>query len=68
MHPTISYELAKARIADLHRQAERDRIAHAARRARRTQSRHNRPAHPASVLARRMLALLAPRPAPSQPE
>jgi hypothetical protein len=34
-NPTISYDLARARIAELHRQADRDALAHAARRARR---------------------------------
>jgi hypothetical protein len=33
-HPTVSYDLARARIAELHRQASRDALAHAARRAR----------------------------------
>lgn len=32
MHPAISYELAKARIADLRRQAQRDALARAATR------------------------------------
>ncbi|HYB47569.1 MAG TPA: hypothetical protein VED20_09475 [Streptosporangiaceae bacterium] len=30
MHPTISYELAQSRIADLHRQARRQALARAA--------------------------------------
>jgi len=30
MHPTISFELAQARIADLRRQAQRDALARAA--------------------------------------
>ncbi len=34
MHPTINYYLAQARIADMQRQADRDAIARAARRAR----------------------------------
>ena len=34
MHPTISYDLAHARIADLRRHAQRDTLARAARRAR----------------------------------
>lgn len=33
MHPAISYELATARIAGLHRQAQRDALARAAARA-----------------------------------
>jgi hypothetical protein len=38
MHPTLQYELMNARIADLHRQAQRDRTARAAIRSRRTQA------------------------------
>ena len=34
MHPTISYQLAQARIADLFQHAQRDILARAARRAR----------------------------------
>jgi hypothetical protein len=30
MHPTASYELTQARIADLHRRAQRERLARAA--------------------------------------
>ena len=62
MHPTISNELAKARLADLHRQADRDRLAYAARRARRArppQSRRALPALPA--FGRRVLAMLGAR-------
>jgi hypothetical protein len=33
MHPTIHYDLANARIADLHRQAQPDALARTARRA-----------------------------------
>jgi hypothetical protein len=32
MHPTISYDLAQARVADLRRQAERGTLARASRR------------------------------------
>ena len=39
MHPTMQYQLMNARIADLHRQAQRDGIARAAIRSRRTQAR-----------------------------
>ena len=35
MHPTISYNLHRARTTELHEQAQRDRLAHAARRVRR---------------------------------
>jgi hypothetical protein len=34
LHPAMQYELTNARIADLHRQAERDRIARFARQVR----------------------------------
>jgi len=70
MHPTIQHQITRARIADLHRQAERGRVAQAASRARRTR-RGNRgqrgPVH--TFLARRLLTLLAARsrPAPAQP-
>jgi hypothetical protein len=35
MHPTIQYEITRARIADLQRRAGQDAIAHAARRGHR---------------------------------
>ena len=62
MHPTIHQQLAKARTADLLRQAERDRLAYAASRARRAQPRQRTRRVPGivTVLARRVLALLAP--------
>jgi len=41
MHPTIDYELAQARLADLRHQAQREARARAARRARRTPARWN---------------------------
>jgi hypothetical protein len=59
MHPIIHGEVAQARIADLHRQAERDRIAQAARLARKAHDRHFMPSHLTTVLARRVLAVLA---------
>jgi len=54
MYPTIHYELLTARAADLHRQAERDRIARAAVRARRGRH-HGR--HPAARIRRTSLAV-----------
>jgi hypothetical protein len=73
MHSAISYELAKARAADLYRQAERDTLARAARRARSAQTRQGPspvPRHPSAGLARRVLTLLAAhnlrRPAPTR--
>lgn len=62
MYPIIGYELAKARAADLHRQAQRDALARAARRARRARTHrpgHPGPAYPATV--RRLLAALGTR-------
>jgi len=40
MDPTMIRYLAEARLADLHRQARRDALAHAARRTRRAQRQH----------------------------
>jgi hypothetical protein len=68
MHPILRQELTSARIADFHRQAERDALVRAARRARRT-GRHGRtylPFHP-MTFTRRVLTLLGdghPYPAP----
>jgi hypothetical protein len=63
MHPTLSCELAKARIADMHRQAQRDALARAARRARRR--RPDQPALPAlkirAAVTRRLLTALGAR-------
>jgi hypothetical protein len=54
MYPTIHYELLTARAADLHRQAERDRIAQAAIQARRARH-HGR--QPAARMTRTSLAV-----------
>ena len=64
MHPTISYELAQARIADLRRQAGHEATARAARQARR--ARHDDASNPfarraAGLLARRLRTALAGR-------
>jgi hypothetical protein len=40
MHPTMQYELMNARVADLHRQAQRDRTARVATQSRRAQAHH----------------------------
>jgi len=61
MYPVTSYELAKARAADLHRQAERDTLARAARRARRARPHQPGRPVPALPLSRRVLALLGAR-------
>ena len=63
MHPTTWRALGQARLADLHRQAQRDALARAARQARR--ARRQPPGYPAP----RLLAALTswarrPRPAP----
>ena len=47
MHPTISYHLAQARIADLRHHAQRAALARAARRARPDQRAHAAPLLPA---------------------
>jgi hypothetical protein len=69
MHPTIQYEITKARIADLQRRASQDAIAHAARRGHRALILQRR--YPAAGLARRVVSLLASRgrltPARSRP-
>lgn len=57
MHPTIMNDIAKDRIADWHRQADRARTVRAARAAR-TKHAHQRPTHLATVLARRVRAAL----------
>jgi hypothetical protein len=59
MFRTISYYLAQARIADLHRQAERDTAARAARRAGPDRRGPARPRWPA--WGRRVLAVLGAR-------
>jgi hypothetical protein len=61
MYPLTSYELAKARAADLHRQAQRDTLARAARRARRAQPHQSGHPVPALPLGHRVLALLGAR-------
>jgi hypothetical protein len=70
MHPIMGYEANKARIADLHRQAERDRMARAALAARKNSNTLQAPAHQAAALARRVLAVLGGhrlRPSPAPP-
>jgi hypothetical protein len=58
-HPTISYHLAQAQIAELHRQAERAHMARAMSQARRTRtSRSHRVRALPAVMGRRMLTVL----------
>jgi len=59
MHPTISYQLAHARIADLRRHAQRGTLARAARRARPGRRGHTGPRVPA--LGRRVRRKPSPR-------
>jgi hypothetical protein len=59
MHPTIEYEITKARLAGRQRQAGQAAIARAARRARLAPA--PPPAYPAAGLTRRVLSLLAAR-------
>jgi len=64
MHPALSRQLAQARIADLHRQAQRDTMASTASQALRMRApTHTQPPRrqPAS-LVRRALAILRARP------
>ena len=67
MHPNILHDLTKAYASDLHRQAERDTLSRAARRARRARqapAQHSAPfmpAHTTAALIRRVLTLLGAR-------
>jgi hypothetical protein len=71
MHPITDDGAARARIADLHRQAERHRVARAGRLARKDR-RQFVPGEAAEGFARRVLVVLgarsqrAPLPAPGQ--
>jgi hypothetical protein len=56
MHPTIQFEFAKSRAADMQRRAERDRVARAARPARQESRPARRLAAP-RTLALRLLRL-----------
>ena len=60
MRPAIQHDLAMARIADLHRQAQRDALARAASRARHTRAQRSHPARTLrALIARRVSAVLA---------
>jgi len=60
MHPIIHDKLNKARIADFHRRAERDRLARASIQARSTRRGHG--TDPAGgVVGRRLLIILGAR-------
>ena len=62
MYPLSSYELAKAQVADRHRQAQRDTLARAARRARRARTHPpGRPAPARPTAVRRLLTALGTR-------
>ena len=68
MHPIITRDLMNARTSDRHRQARREALSRAARRARHAPAKHStpfRPAHTAAALTRRVLTLLGAR-RPSQ--
>lgn len=69
MNPSTACELGRARLADWHQQAERDRIVRAARLARRNHASHSRPGRLAAILARRIHAALGTpsRRSPAQP-
>jgi hypothetical protein len=62
MHPIIQRDVMHARVADLHRRADRDRIARAASRTPRARQEKRRPnlmLSRTAVLARRALASLS---------
>jgi hypothetical protein len=62
MHPIIERDVMHARVADLHRRAERDRIVRAASRTLRARQEKRRPnlmLSRTAVLARRALASLS---------
>jgi len=62
MHPIIERDVMHARVADLHHQAERDRIARAASQTPRTRQEKRRPnlmLSRTAVLARRALTSLS---------
>jgi hypothetical protein len=64
MHPNILHDLVKAHTSDLHRQAERDALSLAARRARQAPAQKSTsfmPAHATAALIRRVLTLLGAR-------
>lgn len=62
MHPEIHYQLAQARVADLHRQAQRDDQARAASQARRAAQRRHPVRGLPAVMARRLLTALGATP------
>jgi len=59
MYPQLSYHATTARVADLHQQAERERLVRAARREQRNQA--DRPAPRLPAARRRVLAFLNAR-------
>ena len=64
MHPIILHDLTKAHTSDLHRQAGRDALRRAARRARQAPAKKSTPfmpAHTTAGLIRRVLTLLGAR-------
>lgn len=75
MHPIIAHDLVKAHTSELHRQAGRDTLGRAARRARHAPAKHSTPLMPAHITAallRRVLTLLGARrpgryPVPANP-
>jgi len=67
MYATMQYELMQARVAELHRQAESDRLIQAAAGARRAGTKSRlRSRHPVSAVGRRVLSLRGARAAPAR--
>jgi hypothetical protein len=71
MHPTVHYQLAQDRIADLRHQAQRDALARSVRRSRRSRRLHRRgaggPVPRLLAAARRVLAKQGAPAAPATP-
>jgi hypothetical protein len=61
LHYAVVQALGQARLADLHRQAQRDALARAARRARRARRQHATQRPPSGPLSPAGLAALGPR-------
>jgi hypothetical protein len=67
MYATMQYELMQARVAELHRQAENDRLIQAAGGAHRARTEPRpRSRHPVTALGRRVLSLRGALAAPAR--
>ena len=66
MYATMQYDLMQARVAELHRQAENDRLIQAAAARRAGIESRQRSRHPVTALGRRVLNLRGARTAPAR--